>query len=192
MPGYERVFVNGVRALLVGPARLKYVVIALAKARRFARLLPVALLVGGLALFTRGEAQADPLGEVAGQALDITAQKLEVDVEGGTAVLVGDVRATLGDLVVVCPRVELRYDTAPEVRWARGSGGVQATFKDIDARAQVVEVDVVKRKLMLAGGVQLKRGRGWVRAETATIDLKTRHVSLQNVKGSIPVETPDR
>jgi lipopolysaccharide transport protein LptA len=161
--------------------------------RLLSRTVPVALLVAAVAVTLRGEeAQADPLGMVAGQALDVTAEQLDVDVAGGTAVLTGKVRAKLGDLEVACPRVEIRYDAAPEVRWARGTGGVDATFKDIHARAQVVEVDVVKRTMTLAGGVHLKRGRGWVRAEKATIDLKTRHVSLQSVKGSIPVETPDR
>jgi lipopolysaccharide transport protein LptA len=151
------------------------------------------VLVLGVAVTLRGEdAQADPLGMVAGQALDVTAEQLDVDVDGGTAVLTGKVHARLGDLEVVCPRVEIRYDAAPEVRWARGSGGIDARFKDIHARANVVEVDVVKQKMTLTGGVHLKRGQGWVQAEMATIDLKTRHVSLQSVKGSIPVETPDR
>ena len=153
----------------------------------------MALLLVVVAVTLPGEdAQADPLGMVAGQALDVTAEQLDVDVEGGTAVLTGKVRATLGDLEVACPRVEIRYDSAPEVRWARGSGGVDARFKDIYARAKTVEVDVVRQNMTLKGGVHLKRGRGWVRAERATIDLKTRHVSLESVKGSIPVETPNR
>jgi lipopolysaccharide transport protein LptA len=156
-------------------------------------LVPVGLLVAALTFTMRGEqAQAGPLGVVAGETLDVTAEQLDVDVNGGTAVLTGKVQAKMGDLEVACPRVEIRYDAAPEVRWARGSGGVDARFKDIHARAKVVEVDVVKRKMMLTGGVHLKRGRGWIRAESATIDLNTRQVKLENVKGSIPVETPDR
>ncbi len=160
---------------------------------RILRLLPVALVVGAVAVTVRGEdAQADPLGMVAGQVLDVTAEQLDVDVATGKAVLTGKVQAKLGDLEVACPRVEIRYDAAPEVRWARGSGGVDARFKDIHARAKAVEVDVVQGTMTLTGGVHLKRGRGWVRADSATIDLNTRHVSLQRVQGSIPVETPDR
>jgi len=149
----------------------------------------VSLALVGLAV-TGAPAQADPLGVVAGEALDVTADRLNVNVEEGTAVLEGKVHAKLGELDVYCPTVEIRYDAAPQVRWARGTGGVRATVKGIEARASVVEVDVAKRQVKLAGGVDLRRGRGWVKAERATIDLATRHVSLRDVKGSIPVEPP--
>jgi len=149
------------------------------------------LALVGLAV-TGAPAQADPLGVVAGEALDVTAERLNVDVDEGTATLEGKVHAKLGELDVYCPRVEIRYNTAPKVRWARGTGGVRATVKGIEARASVVEVDVAKRHVRLSGGVDLRRGRGWVKAERATIDLATRHVSLRDVKGSIPVEPPKR
>ena len=137
-------------------------------------------------------AQADPLAVVAGEALDIRAERLNIDVDQGTAILEGNVHAKLGELEVHCPRVEIRYDEAPKVRWARGTGGVEATVRGIRARAQAVEVDVAKRRVSLAGGVHLRRGRGWVKAEHATIDLATRKVQLRDVKGSIRVESPKR
>ncbi len=137
-------------------------------------------------------AHADPLGVIGGQTLDVTADTLDVDVSKGSAVLQGDVRAKLGDLVVLCPKVEVRYDQAPHVRWARGTGGVTARVKGIEAKASVVEVDVARRRVKLSGGVRLMRGRGWLRAQYATIDLSTRKVSLRGVKGSIPVQAPSR
>lgn len=137
-----------------------------------------------------GAAQADPLGVIGGETLDVTAQKLEVDVDKGKAVLEGDVHATMGDLVVECPKVEISYDKAPRVRWAKGTGGVTARLKGIEAKAAVVEVDVTGRRVKLSGGVRLSRGRGWIKAGRATIDLNTRKVSLQDVTGSIPVEAP--
>jgi lipopolysaccharide export system protein LptA len=145
-----------------------------------------------LASTPSGPAHADPLGVVAGEVLDITAEKLDVDIEGGRAVLEGNVHASLGELDVSCPKVEMRYDPAPTVKWVRGSGGVRATLRGIEATAQLVEVDVGRRQVTLAGGVELRRGKGWVHAERATIDVATRHVSLHEVKGSIPVETPRR
>jgi lipopolysaccharide export system protein LptA len=137
-------------------------------------------------------AQADPLAVVAGEALDVTAERLNVDVEQGTAVLEGKVEVRLGELDVHCPKVEIRYDEAPKVRWARGTGGVRASVRGIEARAQVVEVNVAQRKVDLFGGVYLSRGRGWVKADRATIDLATRKVALRDVTGSIPVEPPQR
>jgi hypothetical protein len=107
-------------------------------------------------------------------------------------VLEGSVRAKMGELEVLCPKVDIRYDEAPKVRWARGSGGIKARMKGIEAAASSVEVDVARRTVKLGGGVRLSRGRGWVQADTASIDLSTRKVTLHDVKGSIPVEPPAR
>ncbi|HEU5073221.1 MAG TPA: LptA/OstA family protein [Polyangiaceae bacterium] len=137
------------------------------------------------------EARAD-LATISGQALDVKANKLDVDINRGRATLEGDVHATLGELTVVCPKVELAYDEAPQVKWARGTGGVEARVQGVVARAAVVEVDVAKRKVDLSGGVRLTRGQGWVEAERASIDISTYRVSLHEVKGSIPVKPPAR
>ncbi|MCA9594879.1 MAG: hypothetical protein KC776_16275 [Myxococcales bacterium] len=139
------------------------------------------LAVGG------SPAQADPLGVIEGESLDVKADQLDVDVAKGTALLTGHVTATLGDLEVSCPKVEIRYDQAPMVQWAKGSGGVRATLKGIEATASSVSVDVKKREVTLRGGVRLMRGKGWVEADRASIDLTTRKVTLHQVKGSIPV-----
>jgi lipopolysaccharide export system protein LptA len=137
-------------------------------------------------------AQADPLAVIEGQTLDVSAEQLDVNVDQGTAILQGKVHVTMGELDVRCPKVEIRYDQAPTVRWAKGMGGVQASIRGIQARAEAVEVDVAKRQVRLSGGVQLTRGRGWIKAERATIDLATRKVSLLQVTGSVPVEQPSK
>lgn len=137
-------------------------------------------------------AQAGPLAVVEGEKLDVRADKLDVDIDKGTAVLEGNVEATMGDLTVSCPKVEIRYDQAPRVRWAKGSGGVRARVKGIDATASSVVVDLAKRDVKLSGGVRLSRGKGWIEAGSATIDLGTRKVTLEDVKGSIPVQPPAR
>jgi lipopolysaccharide export system protein LptA len=147
----------------------------------------------GLAVPLAGTpANADPLAVIEGQSLDIKAGKLDVDVDKGTATLEGDVRATMGELEVLCPKIEIKYDQAPRVRWARGSGGVKARVKGIEANSNVVVVDLAKRVVNLSGRVKLMRGRGWVEADRATIDLVTHKVTLHEVKGSIPVEPPAR
>lgn len=137
-------------------------------------------------------ANAGTLGVIDGQTLDVGADKLNVDIEKGTATLDGHVQATLGDMHVDCSRIELKYDEAPKVRWAKGSGGVTAKLKGIEATAAQFEVDVAHRSIKLSGGVKLSRGRGWVTADTAAIDINTRKVTLEDVKGSIPVQAPER
>ena len=137
-------------------------------------------------------ANAGPLGVIEGQTLDVGADKLDVDIEKGAATLEGHVAATLGDMHVDCSRIELKYDEAPKVRWAKGSGGVTAKLKGIEATAAQFEVDVAHRTIKLSGGVKLSRGRGWVTADSAAIDINTRKVTLEDVKGSIPVQAPER
>jgi len=137
-------------------------------------------------------ASAGPLAVVEGEKLDIKADKLDVDIDKGTALLEGNVEARLGELSVSCPKVEIRYDQAPRVRWVKGSGGVRARVKGIDAVASSVVVDLAKREVTLTGGVRLARGKGWVEAGKATIDLSTKKLTLSEVKGSIPVEPPSR
>jgi lipopolysaccharide export system protein LptA len=135
-----------------------------------------------------GFATADPLAVVEGEALDVSADHVEVDVERGTALLQGNVSTRLGELEVHCPSVEIRYDRSPRVSFARGTGGVSARLKGIDATASVVEFDAASRTVALHGSVRLSRGRGWVTAEHATVDIASGKVSLQEVKGSIPVD----
>jgi lipopolysaccharide transport protein LptA len=149
-------------------------------------------LLAGVLLQSPQEALAGPLGVIEGQTLDVGADKLDVDIDKGTALLDGHVQATLGDLRVDCARIEIRYDQAPNVKWARGTGGVTAKLKGIEATATQVEVDVAHRSVRLSGAVRLSRGRGWVTAESASIDLTTHKVTLEDVKGSIPVQTPAR
>ncbi|MDX2052003.1 MAG: LptA/OstA family protein [Polyangiaceae bacterium] len=146
--------------------------------------------VGLSALHAGQPAQADPLAVVAGQSLDVQAEKLDVNIAEGTALLEGDVHVTLGELQVACAKVEIRYDEAPQVKWARGSGGVTAKLRGIEAKAKSLEVDVAGKRLTMSGDVRLSRGKGWVEAEKASINIVTQKVTLEGVRGQIPVETP--
>ena len=94
---------------------------------------------------------------------------------------------TKGDLVVNCPRVDLRFDHSPHLTWAKGSGGVTADVRGVHAEAPSAELDFTKQVLDLRGGVKLSRGQGWLTADTARIEIPTGKVSLTQVKGSIPV-----
>jgi lipopolysaccharide export system protein LptA len=102
--------------------------------------------------------------------------------------LEGNVRARLGELELSCPRIEVRYDAAHRVRSARAFGGVRAKHRDAVATASSAEIDAGKRFVELSGSVRLSQGAGWVTAERATIDLRTRRISLSRVEGSIPIE----
>jgi lipopolysaccharide export system protein LptA len=153
--------------------------------RRRASLSLFAALLGA---FLSPTALADPLlGVGGGDAVNVQADALDVDVSAGTAVLTGNVSLGKGDLHVSCPRIDLKFDTTPHVSWARGSGGVSADVRGVHAEAPEVEVDLYKQVLDLRGGVRLTRGQGWLTADRASIDIATARVTLTQVKGSIPV-----
>jgi lipopolysaccharide export system protein LptA len=137
---------------------------------------------------------ARPLGaeprEDAGEPLQMSADRLDLDVEAKTALLTGHVKLARGAMSLSCPRVDLRYDHVPHVTWARGSGGVVAEVRGMRAEAPEVEVDLGARTMELRGGVRLTRGDGWITAERASIDIATAKVTMSDVKGSIPIPKP--
>jgi lipopolysaccharide export system protein LptA len=133
------------------------------------------------------ESSADPILGVGGDALSLQADRVDVDVSTGEAVLSGNVALSKGDLKVLCPRIDLKFDNSPHVKWAKGSGGVSADVRGVHAEAPEVELDLGKQLLDLRGGVRLTRGQGWLQADRATIDIASAKVTLAQVKGSIPV-----
>jgi lipopolysaccharide export system protein LptA len=132
-------------------------------------------------------ARAEILGGVGPDPVKLQADQLDIDILAGEATLTGKVTLTKGDLVVNCPRIDLRFEHAPKLTWARGSGGVTADVRGVHAEAPSVELDLTKQVLDLRGGVKLTRGGGWLTADSARIEIATAKVTLTQVKGSIPV-----
>jgi lipopolysaccharide export system protein LptA len=132
-------------------------------------------------------ARAEILGGVGPDPVKLQADQLDIDILAGEATLTGKVTLTKGDLVVNCPRIDLRFEHAPKLTWARGSGGVTADVRGVHAEAPSVELDLTKQVLDLRGGVKLTRGQGWLTADSARIEIGTAKVSLTQVKGAIPV-----
>lgn len=130
---------------------------------------------------------ADPLAVVDGEAVQVSADRLTIDVHKGTAVLEGNVRLQRGDLVVRCARVDARYDGAPNITWARATGDVRAQWKGMEAKSKEAELWVGRKVLELKGGVKLARGGAWMEARGAQVEFATGRVSLDQVSGSIPV-----
>jgi lipopolysaccharide export system protein LptA len=120
--------------------------------------------------------------------LELSAELLEVDTKGQTAVLSGKVFLARGDLSLHCPRIEAKLDAAgSKVSWARGSGGVVADVKGIHAESTEFDLDLDKQHLSLRGGVRLFRAGGWLSADGAELDLAGGKVTMTMVKASVPV-----
>lgn len=137
--------------------------------------------------FTPRHAEADAILDVGKGDVGLQAERLEVDIASGSALLTGQVVLTKGDLAVRCPKVEMKFDASPHLTWAKGSGGVVADVRGVHGEAPEVELDLRRQTLELRGGVKLSRGQGWLQAERATIELGTGKVTATQVKGSLPV-----
>ena len=150
------------------------------------RLPVVPLLLAGV-FASASLARAEPILGGGDANVQLQADRLDIDILAGEATLTGKVTLTKGDLVVSCPKIDLRFDQTPHLTWARGSGGVTADVRGVHAEAPSAEVDLTKQVLDLRGGVKLTRGQGWLTADTARIEIPTAKVTLTQVKGSIPV-----
>jgi lipopolysaccharide export system protein LptA len=147
---------------------------------------PLAAVIALCALLAPAvPAKAEILGGSEGVSLQ--ADRLDIDILAGEATLTGKVTLSKGDLTVSCPRIDVRFDHAPHLTWAKGSGGVTADVRGVHAEAPFVELDLTRQLVDLSGGVKLTRGQGWLTADSARIDIPTAKVSLNQVKGSIPV-----
>lgn len=146
------------------------------------------LVISAATLLVASATASAPLVQIGAEVLDVSAKHLDVDLSKGAAKLEGEVRVRLGELDVSCDRVDIKYDDAPIVRWARGSGNVRASIRGITATANSLEVEIPERRAGLVGNVRISRGRGWIQAEHASIDLPTGRITLDEIRGSIPIE----
>ncbi len=143
----------------------------------------IALLTGG-AFEARSAPGPGPEGDP--DALDVRADKLEVDWGAARAVLDGHVQLRRGDILVTCPRVEGRFDASARLLSARGFGPVTADFRGSHAEADDVEVDMSQKVIRLKGHVQVIRGGARLTAERGTIEFASAHLSLEEVHGVLP------
>ena len=141
------------------------------------------VLVAALALAGAGTAQdADGGGVTAGnasQAIEITADTLEVRQSENVAVFEGSVNAVQGELVLNADMLTVYYreDQGGQgnlgVSRIDAEGNVVISSPDETAQGQSGTYDVEGGRIDLAGGVILSRGNNIVEGETLTMDLES-------------------
>jgi lipopolysaccharide export system protein LptA len=130
---------------------------------------------------------AAPPFSLLGEALDVRADQVEVDVAAASAVLSGHVELARKDLRVSCPRVEARFDKEGRIQSAHATGRVVivAGEKGLRGEADEVRLDLAARTAELRGNVRVAQGASSLGAERATVDLATSRVSLEAVRGTL-------
>ena len=145
---------------------------------RLGLLAPV--LVAALMLAGGSAAQdADSGGGGASQAIEITADTLEVRQSENVAVFEGSVNAVQGELVLNADMLTVYYREVADGQGNLGvsridaEGNVVISSPDETAQGQRGVYDVENARIDLAGGVVLNRGNNIVRGEVLTMDLET-------------------
>lgn len=117
--------------------------------------------------------------------VDVSADRLDVDLAKRSAALAGHVVLRREGLVLRADRLDARFDEAPRVTWAKGVGAVSIEVKGTQAVADEVEVDLTARSLELRGNVTVTRGGSRLAAERATVDLAEGRFSLYAARGTL-------
>ena len=136
-----------------------------------------------LALCFCVSAFADEQGFGKGLA-EVRAEKLEVDHSKKSAQFEGKVRATYGELVVNCDRMQLTYNAKGEVVSLKAEGKVVVTRGDAKATATLATLDAKQGVLILKGNPVLVRGENRLEGERITIHLKDNRIDIFDARGT--------
>ncbi len=122
------------------------------------------------------------------QFIDISADRSEVRQKENTALLIGNVIATQGDLIFKADEVTAYYTSAdgatnPDLSRLDAKGRVNLTSPSETASSEWGIYDVKKRLITLGGNVQLKRGTTVIDADRMEMDLVSGITKFDGVKG---------
>lgn len=158
-----------------------------ARSRRVATLAVASCgAIFALFLSLRSSLGAAPAFSLAGEPVDLRADRVDVDLASSSAILEGHVELTRTDLRIACPRVEAHFDKDGRILRAKGAGGVVVVLgtRGIRGEASEIELDVVARTAELRGNVRVSQGASTLTAQRASVDLTTSRVALESVRGT--------
>ena len=130
---------------------------------------------------------ANPSGmpSQASESVKIKAKTVEVHHEARHASLVGEVSVSWGKLSLTADRVKVQYaKTGEPTRWT-ASGSVQVTWRTYTLTSDTLEIAQTKETLVFRGPLNFSQGRQNWRAKQATLNLKTKQLSIREVEGEM-------
>jgi len=122
-------------------------------------------------------AQTVPFGEShdAGQPVEITSDRLDLDQSAGSAVFTGGVKVGQGELRLAADRVEVFYDeggsASGTVRRMVATGNVTLSNGQEAAEAERATYEVASGHVEMEGDVLLTQGQNALSSERLNIDL---------------------
>lgn len=108
----------------------------------------------------------------ADKPIDITAEHLEVDEQGGTAVFTGQVVVKRGEMTVYAEKLVLYSDrNSKQIEKIEASGGVRVVQLDRVGTAKQASFFQQEEKLVLSGEAQIQQGQNLVSGEEIIVFL---------------------
>jgi lipopolysaccharide export system protein LptA len=121
-----------------------------------------------------GAGDADPDAPV-----EVTAERLSVDQDTGTAIFTGDVLIVQGQIRLSASEVRVVYGTEGDsIRRLEATGEVLLVSGEDAAEAQRADYDVESGRIVMSGKVLLTQGRATVASERMEVDLETGRAEL--------------
>ncbi len=105
--------------------------------------------------------------------VEMTADKLTISQENGSAQFEGNVIIGQGDIRIAANLVVVTYLETGEIDKLSASGGVTVATADESAESDSVEYSLKNRTLMMSGNVLFSQGKILMSAKSLQIDLNT-------------------
>ena len=111
--------------------------------------------------------------------VEMTADKLTISQENGSARFEGNVIIGQGDIRIAANLVVVTYLETGEIDKLSASGGVMVASADESAKSDSVEYSLKNRTLMMNGNVLFSQGKILMSANSLQIDLNTGAATVQ-------------
>lgn len=113
------------------------------------------------------------------QPVEVTADNLSIDQDGGTALYTGNVVVGQGDMRLAAPKVLVIFNEAQnEIVSFEATGGVTLVSGDDAAEAQRAKYFVADGNIVMTGNVLLSQGANAAAAEQMTVNLESGSAEL--------------
>ena len=125
-------------------------------------------------------------------AVDIKADRVEIDQKKGRIEFSGSVRATRGTLVMTCEKLVARYKKSGEVLRLEIAGSLTVQGRDFSARAGSGVYDHESGRLVLTGSPSIKRGPNRVTGERILVFVDDERVVVEKARGQVQLRTQSK
>lgn len=114
-----------------------------------------------------------------GTPVEVTAERLSVDQDTGTAIFTGEVLIVQGELRLGAAEVRVIYSEAGgRIERLEATGGVLLVSGEDAAEAQRADYDIENGQIVMSGEVLVTQGNATVASESMEVDLRSGRAEL--------------